>query len=630
MAERHIRRLFAFAGQRFADSHEFHIDRARWDVADIKFFPNSRFGVGVLSYFMLAEELDIASRRWAPPADLPPPSVHARIIGSGSLFRLDTVIDPRRLTDDYGTSVRLYMREDSPENDYLIKSILNWLFIPEVAVTISPEAGDVIELMPGKPTDRFRVLANDVLLPVRGSESTTGSTRVYIAPRLDQSEIAGLSDNRDNHRANFALVDGIFTTLAGEPWPDCLVVNLTEELRAKLTVDRRQVDPPAATVKPVLDWTRENGGAALASWSAPEFFRLHAILMELDPKVTKSADAILRETVRPDMMMTVPYLQADWPLSVGLSDLDPDIVLDLFLAVPGATSRQAEYMLRHQDYELGLYHYRRMLKGPPGLTLRAPHDSSIDPVVIQGLFHRAKELADAGLVFPSLLQHAILFQTRDISGTFPAAYRPAVAALDAQRQVGLAARWTSGNKSPVADEEDVWNDETLSHLDKMQKILISRDLDGERPFLTNIRVGHFLKFSRRRDIKSPSQAVKLVRSLADLGRVDLTQVQSLDEGAIAGMAEVPITGNGWTFVERLFHACRHHRPASVWDLALGATAAKIEPARLGPVLDFLEAHGGDVARCREFLASCVKRTVHRVRRRRSRDGGQKSKRVEAP
>jgi hypothetical protein len=40
MADRHIRRLFACAGQRFADSHEFHIDRARWDVAGIKFFPN--------------------------------------------------------------------------------------------------------------------------------------------------------------------------------------------------------------------------------------------------------------------------------------------------------------------------------------------------------------------------------------------------------------------------------------------------------------------------------------------------------------------------------------------------------------------------------------------------------------
>ncbi len=71
MADRHIRRLFAYAGQRFVDSHEFHIDQARWDVAKIKFYPNSRFGVGVLSYFMLAEELDIVSRRWAAPTDFP-------------------------------------------------------------------------------------------------------------------------------------------------------------------------------------------------------------------------------------------------------------------------------------------------------------------------------------------------------------------------------------------------------------------------------------------------------------------------------------------------------------------------------------------------------------------------------
>ena len=142
MADRHIRRLFAYAGQRFADSHEFHIDRARWDVADIKFFPNSRFGVGVLSYFMLAEELDIASHRWAPPNDLAAPSVRARIIGSGSLFRLETLIDPTRLTDDYGTSVRLYLREDAPNNDALLESILDWLFVPETAVTISPEVGE--------------------------------------------------------------------------------------------------------------------------------------------------------------------------------------------------------------------------------------------------------------------------------------------------------------------------------------------------------------------------------------------------------------------------------------------------------------------------------------------------------
>ena len=87
MAERHVRQLFAYAGQRFVDSHEFHIDLARWEVAEINFYPNSRFGVGVLSYFMLAEELDIVSRRWAPSAELPSASVRASIIGRRGAYR---------------------------------------------------------------------------------------------------------------------------------------------------------------------------------------------------------------------------------------------------------------------------------------------------------------------------------------------------------------------------------------------------------------------------------------------------------------------------------------------------------------------------------------------------------------
>ena len=182
MADRHIRRLFACAGQRFADSHEFHIDRARWDVAGINFFPNSRFGVGVLSYFMLAEELDIVSHRWMPPTDLAPAAVHARIIGSGSLFRLEPIIDPTRLADYFGTSVRLYLREDAPSNEVLIKSVLDWLFVPEVAVTICPEGGKRVELAAGQPTSHFRALTGDVLLPVSGSEGTSGAPRVYIAP----------------------------------------------------------------------------------------------------------------------------------------------------------------------------------------------------------------------------------------------------------------------------------------------------------------------------------------------------------------------------------------------------------------------------------------------------------------
>src|SRR5262249_26195497 len=146
-------------------------------------------------------------------------------------FRLDTVIDPRRLTDDYGTSVRLYLREDAPENDDLIKSILNWLLIPEVAVTISSGAGDMIELVAGKPTDRLREFAGGVLLPIEGSEGTTGSPRVYISPELSRGPAFGLpAYNPGNEHRSFALVDGILTRLGGKPWPNFLFVNLTEDL----------------------------------------------------------------------------------------------------------------------------------------------------------------------------------------------------------------------------------------------------------------------------------------------------------------------------------------------------------------------------------------------------------------
>jgi hypothetical protein len=334
-----------------------------------------------------------------------------------------------------------------------------------------------------------------------------GSTRVYIAPCLDHSEIARTSNDPDNQRANFALVDGIFTSLAGEPWPDYLVVNLTEDLSAKLTVDRRQADPPAATMEPVLHWTRENGGAALASWSAPEFLRLHEILIELDPKVTACADAILRETVGSDMIMPELPTRARLPLSVGLSDLDPEIVTELTRALdPDDLPRQRELMLhRERMRQRGLYSGLRR-DGLSLLSLRASPDSSIDPIVIQGMFHRTKELADAGLVLPNWLQQAVSFETSDESGTFPAAYRPAVAALDAQRQVGLAAHWTSDNRNPEVDvEHSSWNDEALSRLNEKQLTLISRDLDGVHPFLTNIRTTQLWKFLHHPKIRTPAR-----------------------------------------------------------------------------------------------------------------------------
>jgi Caspase domain len=747
MADRHIRRLFACAGQRFADSHEFHIDRARWDVADIKFFPNSRFGVGVLSYFMLAEELDIASHRWMPPTDLAPAPVHARIIGSGSLFRLDPVIDPTRLADYYGTSVRLYLREDAPDSDVLLKSILNWLFVPEMTVTIYPEVGETAELAARQPTNLFRALTRAVLLPVAGSEDTKGAPRVYIAPSLDRHR-GPLSDDGSSEwgNRNFALVDGIATGLMNQVWPKSIVVNLTEDLRTTLTVDRRHADPAEATVTAVVGWIGRNGGAALAAWTAPDFTELHRTIAELHPSVTVSADATLRAIASPDATLTLPMLDASWPLfGAGISDLDPEIVCELFrvsgLDVLGAYAVPLEPAVRTVIEELSR------------LAIRRSSSSSLNPVVTQGIFCRAIELAEAGLRLPNWLGHAVSYETRNRPPqAFPATCRPVLAALNALGCVGLreVLRWTDDGLAPVLDamraitesspemlgfdinrldkleplhrklcrlssgnrlgwvelayflqseglplgevrklaedlsgygvlipdldsppkdinlteleakllsdyfkhtdnsarisreyfhppfiarahvlsnlvrrlgdslergeEENDYEEETQvprpSGLTRMQKILLSEDLDDSPPFLSQITTLHLFKASRDRQFGTLAEAVRVARSLGGT-RVDLGRVLSFDDGLIAQFDKAlmtdssALTDSSARIVSRLFHALDHCRPASVWDLALAADAAKIEPRALRPVLDLLEGCGGHVARCREFLAFCA-------------------------
>ena len=450
MADRHVRRLFAYAGQRFSDSHEFHIDRARWDVTSIKFFPNSRFGVGVLSYFMLADELDVMSRRWVPQTELTPPSVRARIIGSGSLFRLDSAIEPTRMADDYGTSVRLYLRDDAPDHDTLLKSVLSWLLLPEVAVTIQHGAGAPIELAAGQPTASLNSLSGGVLLPVIGSESTTGSSRLYVVPGIERDTGRAFADGDANLRQHrVALVDGIITGLDAEPWPESLVVNLTEDLAASLTVDRRLVNPVKDAINRVLGWVRANGGKALAAWTNPDFVALYETLDELHPDVAVATDVAVRASTGPIVSTSIPILGVNWPLSLaGASDLDPSIVSDLMLAAgedifESRSMSQVSFSwfwkLRQLNIRANKFHGR--------------NDSSLHPVVTGALLSRTVELAKAGLTLPGCLHSVTSFADGSLLHRWPATSKPVLKAVEAYGQVGLreVLRWTDAESSSLLD-----------------------------------------------------------------------------------------------------------------------------------------------------------------------------------
>jgi hypothetical protein len=120
---------------------------------------------------------------------------------------------------------------------------------------------------------------------------------------------------------------------------------------------------------------------------------------------------------------------------------------------------------------------------------------------------------------------------------------------------------------------------------------------------------HLFKASRDRQFGTVAEAVRVARSIGDKD-VDLGGALSFDDELIAQFDKMlmtdssALTDSSARIVSRLFHALDSCRPASVWDLALAADAAKIEPRSLRPVLDLLESGGGHVTRCREFLAFC--------------------------
>lgn len=227
MAERHLQRQFARAGQRFTDSHEFHLEKARWEEAGITFTPNSRFGIGVYSYFMLADEIFVETKRLHENCIDSELGLSAKVVGSGSLFRLR-----RAEAIPVGTRVRLYLNE-ARYLDSLLDDVFKWLWIPEFEVMVHTLNGNTVRLPAGEPT---RGLLNEAgrILPIPESAGRNGQPRVFWA--LDR-ELA--SSSRDDETV--VLSDGIFTTVEGPRTLPSVIVNLTEDYRPELSVDRDSV-----------------------------------------------------------------------------------------------------------------------------------------------------------------------------------------------------------------------------------------------------------------------------------------------------------------------------------------------------------------------------------------------------
>ncbi|MFE0267733.1 hypothetical protein ACFWZ7_04380 [Nocardiopsis alba] len=134
MGENELRGVFSRAGSRFAEQADFLQERERWEREDppIRLYPNSRFGIGVLSYFMLADEIRVTTCRMGADGSLGP-ELEAVIHGPGHLFRITRT---GRSGTAPGTLVRLYLKKEIGEYWSCVDALSSVLVLAEFETTV--------------------------------------------------------------------------------------------------------------------------------------------------------------------------------------------------------------------------------------------------------------------------------------------------------------------------------------------------------------------------------------------------------------------------------------------------------------------------------------------------------------
>ncbi|MFH8992234.1 caspase family protein [Streptomyces sp. NPDC017940] len=112
MSADQLKYTFTRAGSRFEQSKAFRREQSRWLRHDpgLRLYPNSRFGIGVFSYFMLADEMSIVTRQVSAEGKPAEQALRVDIPSSGSLFRIKRHEAPGDSLPEGGTRVRLYLR----------------------------------------------------------------------------------------------------------------------------------------------------------------------------------------------------------------------------------------------------------------------------------------------------------------------------------------------------------------------------------------------------------------------------------------------------------------------------------------------------------------------------------------
>ena len=254
---------FAKAGRRFHDMPEFLEEQTEWlrVKPEVRLFPNSQFGVGVFSYFMLADEIEIETCRFNRDGS-PGRIIRVYISGSGSLFRVSVGKRGRRS----GTRVRLYLGRTTYA-DYAIGN--------EVPISCLSTLDDVLHVA------EYRTTCSQTGSRVRvWNPGELSEERSRDAVRLDD-DLWVTEDSR-----GLLLADGI----AVEDPLSHLIVNLRRQRRPHLSVNRKSI------IAWDQQWIRDilrSQWSKLVDWS-PHFTTLWWLDNEFPDVAVRLTDALMQ------------------------------------------------------------------------------------------------------------------------------------------------------------------------------------------------------------------------------------------------------------------------------------------------------------------------------------------------
>ncbi|WP_411076635.1 caspase family protein [Streptomyces sp. cmx-10-25] len=155
MSRKKLTSMFARAGKRYEQDPDFVQERRNWRRAGIDPTPfNSRFGIGVFSYFMLAEEVVVTTATTdlhGNPSRTEAPLRATIQSGSGLLEIVETSDAPER----GGTTVRLYLNADGETPPSLVETLRKLLWVSDHRVTAveldrEGDQGRPVEWTPGQ------------------------------------------------------------------------------------------------------------------------------------------------------------------------------------------------------------------------------------------------------------------------------------------------------------------------------------------------------------------------------------------------------------------------------------------------------------------------------------------------